>query len=75
LSAVGGRRVRPYQLLFDAGVWYLYSYAEERKALRLFTLFRISEPSLTQNAFTLPTDFDYCSKSDGSNFGVFSGEK
>jgi len=24
------RRVRPYQLLFDTGVWYLYGFSEER---------------------------------------------
>jgi predicted DNA-binding transcriptional regulator YafY len=69
------RRVRPYQLLFDAGVWYLYSYAEERKAVRLFLLSRIKDPVLTKNEFRLPPDFDYCSRSDGSNFGVFAGEK
>jgi predicted DNA-binding transcriptional regulator YafY len=35
------RRVRPYQLLFDNGVWYLYGYAEERKAIRMFSLPRM----------------------------------
>jgi len=25
------RRVYPYQLLFDSGVWYLYGFAEERQ--------------------------------------------
>jgi predicted DNA-binding transcriptional regulator YafY len=69
------RRVRPYQLLFDSGVWYLYGYAEERKAVRVFTLSRIRDAVLTDTAFELPPDFDYCSRTDGSNFGVFSGEK
>jgi predicted DNA-binding transcriptional regulator YafY len=69
------RRVRPYQLLFDAGVWYLYGYAEERKAIRVFILSRIKDPSLTITVFKLPPDFDYCSRADGSNFGVFAGEK
>jgi predicted DNA-binding transcriptional regulator YafY len=69
------RRVRPYQLLFDAGIWHLYGFAEERKALRLFTLSRIKDPVLTTLKFTLPVDFDYCSRADGSNFGIFSGEK
>ncbi|AEF81107.1 helix-turn-helix transcriptional regulator [Leadbettera azotonutricia] len=69
------RRVRPYQLLFDTGVWYLYAYAEERKAIRIFSLPRIKNPVLTKDTFTLPKDFDYCSNADGSNFGVFAGEK
>jgi predicted DNA-binding transcriptional regulator YafY len=69
------RRVRPYQLLFDTGVWYLYGYAEERKAVRIFALSRIKDAVLTDTAFKLPPDFDYCSHTDGSNFGVFSGEK
>jgi predicted DNA-binding transcriptional regulator YafY len=69
------RQVRPYQLLFDAGIWHLYGFAEERKALRLFTLSRIKDPALTTVKFTLPADFDYCSRADGSNFGVFTGEK
>ncbi|GHU04606.1 hypothetical protein AGMMS49960_20500 [Betaproteobacteria bacterium] len=69
------RRVRPYQLLFDTGVWYLYGYAEERKAIRVFSLTRMQNAALTAASFTLPPDYDYCSRADGSNFGVFAGEK
>jgi predicted DNA-binding transcriptional regulator YafY len=69
------RRVRPYQLLFDMGVWYLYGYAEERKAIRIFSLPRMKNPALTKDTFTLPKDFDYCSQADGSNFGIFTGAK
>ncbi|GHU71923.1 hypothetical protein FACS189450_08760 [Spirochaetia bacterium] len=69
------RRVRPYQLLFDTGVWYLYGYAEERKAIRVFSLTRMQNAVLSTAAFTLPPDYDYCSRADGSNFGVFAGEK
>jgi predicted DNA-binding transcriptional regulator YafY len=68
------RRVRPYQLLFDTGVWFLYGYAEERKAIRVFSLFRMKNVSLTEDSFTLPADFDYLVK-EGSNFGVFAGDK
>jgi predicted DNA-binding transcriptional regulator YafY len=67
------RRVRPYQLLFDNGVWSLYGYAEERKAVRLFLLSRMRDASVTENSFSLPGDYDYCSRSDDSNFGVFAG--
>ena len=69
------RLVRPYQLLFDTGVWYLYGFSEERGAIRLFALSRIKKAMLTNERFTLPKDFNYCSESDGSYFGVFVGEK
>ena len=69
------RLVRPYQLLFDTGVWYIYGYAEERSAMRLFSLSRIKNISLTNERFTLPKDFDYRIKNDGSYFGVFIGKK
>jgi predicted DNA-binding transcriptional regulator YafY len=68
------RRVRPYQLLFDNGIWLLYGYAEERKAERLFLLSRMRNAAVTETGFSLPADYDYCSRSDGSNFGVFSGD-
>jgi predicted DNA-binding transcriptional regulator YafY len=67
------RRVRPYQLLFDNGVWYLYGYAEERGAVRMFSLPRMRAAAAVSETFTLPKDFDYRLKSDGSYFGVFAG--
>ncbi|MFP3040563.1 WYL domain-containing protein [Treponema primitia] len=67
------RRVRPYQLLFDNGVWFLYGYAEERRAIRVFNLSRMKNAALTKYTFTLPPNYDYCSRADGSNFGVFAG--
>jgi predicted DNA-binding transcriptional regulator YafY len=69
------RRVRPYQLLFDNGVWYLYGYAEERKAVRMFSLPRMRSAAAVSEIFTLPKDFDYRLRSDDSYFGVFAGEK
>jgi predicted DNA-binding transcriptional regulator YafY len=69
------RRVHPYQLLFDGGAWYLYAYAEERKAVRIFSLSRMKDTKCTSAKFTLPSDYDYCSRVDGSNFGVFAGQK
>jgi predicted DNA-binding transcriptional regulator YafY len=67
------RRVRPYQLLFDNGVWYLYAYAEERDAIRMFSLPRMRNAVVASETFTLPQDFDYRLKSDNSYFGVFAG--
>lgn len=69
------RQVRPYQLLFDQGLWYLYGYAEERKSVRMFSLVRIKNMVLTKKTFTLPPDYDYSAKIDGSYFGVFIGAK
>jgi predicted DNA-binding transcriptional regulator YafY len=71
------RRVQPWQLLFDNGLWFLYGYAEERKAPRLFSLARIKNAVLTEEIFTLPADYDYRARYsnavDGSFFGVFAG--
>jgi predicted DNA-binding transcriptional regulator YafY len=69
------RRVRPYQLLFDNGVWLLYGYAEEREAPRIFALPRIKNAVLTADIFTLPEDYDYRAKTGGSYFGVFAGQQ
>jgi predicted DNA-binding transcriptional regulator YafY len=69
------RLVRPYQLLFDTGVWYLYGYSEEREATRLFSLQRMKNVALTNETFKLPQDFDYNAKNNNSHFGVFEGKK
>jgi predicted DNA-binding transcriptional regulator YafY len=68
------RRVRPYQLLFETGLWYLYGFAEERKDIRLFSLCRVKNIALTKDRFSLPKDFDYRNNSAGF-FGVFTGQK
>jgi predicted DNA-binding transcriptional regulator YafY len=67
------RRVRPYQLLFDSGVWYLYGFAEERKAIRIFSVCRMENAVLTKDAFSLPDNFSYNEKAGDSYFGVFIG--
>jgi predicted DNA-binding transcriptional regulator YafY len=67
------RRVRPYQLLFDNGLWFLYAYAEERRAARIFSLPRIKNPFLTKKYFKLPTDFDYRKNNGDSRFGISAG--
>jgi len=68
------RKVYPYQLLFDSGVWYLYGFAEERKATRIFSLSKIKNAQLTKNVFSLPKNFAYADLSGDSYFGVFIGE-
>jgi len=69
------RRVRPYQLLFDTGLWYLYGFAEERKGIRIFSLRRMKNAALAKEHFILPKDFDYRAGIGGSHFGVFAGQK
>jgi predicted DNA-binding transcriptional regulator YafY len=69
------RRVRPYQLLFDTGAWYLYGYAEERREIRIFSLSRMKNLVLTKDHFSLPGNYDYRTSSGDSHFGVFAGQK
>jgi predicted DNA-binding transcriptional regulator YafY len=69
------RLERPYQLLFQEGMWYLYGYAEEREALRTFSLSRMENAALTNEAFDLPPDYDFFGKHDGSYFGVYLGKE
>jgi len=67
------RRVRPYQLLFDSGVWYLYGFAEERKAIRIFSLSRMQNATLTKDSFSLPKNYSYTETAGDSYFGIFIG--
>ena len=67
------RRLRPYQLLFDSGIWYICGFAEERNGIRIFSLSRIKNPVLTKDGFTFPENFNYTNLTGGSYFGVFFG--
>ncbi|MDR1972382.1 MAG: WYL domain-containing protein [Treponema sp.] len=69
-----GRRVRPYQLLYDQGVWFLYGFSEERKGTRVFSLYRIKNAAPTEDRFTLPEDYTYINHTGGSNFGIFAAD-
>ena len=69
------RRVRPYQLLFDNGVWYLYGFSEERNATRIFSLSRIKNAALGKDGFSLPKNYSYADFSGDSYFGVFIGHE
>ena len=69
------RRVRPYQLLLNDGVCYLYGFAEERNDMRSFVLNRIKNLKITKDYFELPDDYDFTSHCGGGHFGLFaSGE-
>ena len=69
------RHVRPYQLLFDNGLWYLYGFAEDRKGIRIFSLCRMKNAVVTKLTFFLPRDFDYRTGRTDTHFGIFGGQK
>jgi len=69
------RKVHPYQILFDSGVWYLYGFAEERKATRIFSLSKIKNAQLANDVFSLPKNYRYEDFSGNSYFGVFIGQQ
>jgi len=69
------RRVRPYQLLFDNGAWYLYGYSEERRGTRMFSLSRIRNIDLDVKTFSFPAAAEYRARTDGSYFGTYSSGK
>ena len=68
------RRVRPYQILLDDGNCFVFGYAEEREAERMFSISRIKNLVLTETRFDLPADFDFASRCGGGKFGAFMGE-
>jgi predicted DNA-binding transcriptional regulator YafY len=69
------RRVRPYQLLFDGGVWFLYGRDERPAAIRMYALPRIKNISAAKERFTLPKNYDYSLQDSGSYFGILAGGK
>jgi predicted DNA-binding transcriptional regulator YafY len=73
-SAYKKRRAHPYQLLFDNGRWCMFAWAEDRKEVRLFSLSRMQEVHKTGEDFKLPADFDFCSQTGGTFFGMFHGD-
>jgi predicted DNA-binding transcriptional regulator YafY len=69
------RRVQPYQLIFDNGLWYLYGHAVEREAIRIFSLARMRDATVTDETFLLEEGFDYRVKYDETYFGVLAGNE
>ena len=59
---LGGRKVDPYQLLFQGGQFYLVGHSHERKAIRVFRLSRIrgkvGYATKAEHDFQRPGDFD-----------------
>lgn len=64
------RRVRPYQLLMDDGI-FLFGFSEERNSERLFALSRIKNLEITDDVFELPDEFMFEDRCGGGKFGAF----
>lgn len=64
------RRVRPYQLLMDDGI-FLFGFSEERNAERLFSITRIKNLVITDTNFELPGDYAFETRCGGGKFGAF----
>lgn len=64
--------VRPYQLIFQEGIWYLYGKSNDRKNAHTFSLLGIKNAALTNETFMLPYDYDFLSKHDGNFFNAYT---
>ena len=52
------RKIDPYALVFQAGLWYLVGYCHLRTAPRTFRVDRIQKLSVLSQTFQVPRDFD-----------------
>jgi predicted DNA-binding transcriptional regulator YafY len=69
------RRIRPYQLLFDNGAWYLYAYSITGRGMRMYSLSRMRNISFEEETFKFPAAADFRAQLGGSFFGAYSSEK
>ena len=69
------RRLRPYQLVLDDGVCYLFGFDELRNAERIFSLVRMRNVFVTETAFDLPEDFEFSNRLENANFGAVFRQK
>ena len=78
-TATTHRFVRPYQLLLQDGMYYLFGFDEladnGKGGERLFCLPRMKNVENTTKTFELPENFDFSSRCSGGRFGAFKGEK
>ena len=69
------RKVRPYQVLLQDGMYYVFGYDENADdgngGERLFNLCRIKNIENTKLNFELPDDFEFTSRCGGGRFGAF----
>ena len=69
------RRLRPYQLVLDEGVCYLFGFDELRQAERIFSLVRMRNAIVTEESFELPEDFEFEPRCKDGNFGAVFRQK
>ena len=69
------RRLRPYQLVLDDGVCYLFGFDELRNAERIFSLVRMRNVCVTETTFDLPKDFEFSNRLENANFGAVFRQK
>lgn len=69
-----GRIVRPYQLIYDNGNWNLHGYDTIKRALRRYTLSKMSNLKITKTPFKLTADYDFRKLIIG-NFGCLCEDK
>lgn len=73
------RRVRPYQLLLEDGMYFLFGYDEladkGKGGERLFCLPRIKNIKSAQEKFSLPKNFEFATRCSGGRFGAFCEQK
>lgn len=78
-TATTHRRVRPYQLLMEDGMHFLFCYDElankGKGGERLFCLPRIKNIQASKEKFTLPKNYEFASRSSGGRFGAFCEQK
>ncbi len=56
------RKLRPYQLVLDDGVCYLFGFDEVRNAERIFSLVRIRNAVVTDEELELSADFEFSNR-------------
>ena len=69
-STVTRHGVRPYQLIFDDGIWDLWGYDCLKKQNHLYNLSRIQSVEIKKDSFKLPDDFDFHKVTPGT-FGCY----
>jgi predicted DNA-binding transcriptional regulator YafY len=67
------RTIDPYHVWFMGGTIYIVAYCHTRKAVRLFVLDRIKKAAITDNKFSIPSDFSM-DKFSGNRFRVIGGD-
>jgi len=72
------RRVQPYQILLNDGMYFLFGWDEnannKKGGERMFCLTRMKNVQKTGCVFELPESYDFESRCKGGKFGIFAGK-